>query len=268
MPAPDDPHEADRRGRRVANGRPSPGSLLTVCAHPDDESFGLGAVVTAFTGAGADVAGLCLTHGEASTLHGVAGDLRDLRREELAAAAGILGMQHVTLLSFPDGRLDEIPIEELAATVAGHARLAGAEALLAFDEGGITGHLDHRRATEVAMSAAAALDLPVLAWVIPERVAQTLNAELGTSFRGRDPDEVDAVLRVDRRRQLRAIACHRSQSIGNPVLWRRLELLGDAEAVRWLRRPPAPGKRLDVPAFSLLPPALDPFSQAATRGGG
>jgi LmbE family N-acetylglucosaminyl deacetylase len=49
--------------------------------------------------------------------------------------------------------------------------------------------------------------------------------------------EVDIALRVDRTRQQRAIAEHRSQSVANPVLWRRLELLGNAEWLRWLRPP-------------------------------
>ena len=41
---------------------------LAVVAHPDDESFGLGAILSALSGAGVAVRVLCLTHGEASTL--------------------------------------------------------------------------------------------------------------------------------------------------------------------------------------------------------
>src|SRR5674476_1023032 len=62
-------------------------SVLAVVAHPDDESFGLGALLDAFARAGAGVEVLCLTHGEASTLHGAPGDLASLRGAELAAAA-------------------------------------------------------------------------------------------------------------------------------------------------------------------------------------
>ncbi len=51
--------------------------VLVVVAHPDDESFGLGAVLSSFVDAGADVSVLCFTQGEASTLHGVEGDLAD-----------------------------------------------------------------------------------------------------------------------------------------------------------------------------------------------
>lgn len=62
-------------------------SVLAVIAHPDDESFGLGAILSAFADQGAQSAVLCMTRGEASTLHGVAGDLGEIREGELAAAA-------------------------------------------------------------------------------------------------------------------------------------------------------------------------------------
>jgi LmbE family N-acetylglucosaminyl deacetylase len=58
-------------------------SLLAVCAHPDDESFGLGAALAAFTGQHTRAGVLCFTRGEASTLGTDAGELRRIRTEEL-----------------------------------------------------------------------------------------------------------------------------------------------------------------------------------------
>ena len=43
-------------------------NVLVVIAHPDDESFGLGAIIDAFIGQGSVAKVLCLTRGEASTL--------------------------------------------------------------------------------------------------------------------------------------------------------------------------------------------------------
>lgn len=57
---------------------PATDTALVVIAHPDDESFGLGAVLHALVTAGTPVDVLCFTHGEASTL-GAATDLGKMR---------------------------------------------------------------------------------------------------------------------------------------------------------------------------------------------
>jgi len=216
---------------------PRAASVLAVCAHPDDESFGLGAVLAAFAEAGSRTAVICFTHGETSTLGADASELGRIRSAELADAAAELGVGHVELLDYPDGALAHQPLAPLTEHVCRVATRVGADLLLVFDEGGITGHADHDRATEAALRSAEHTHLPVLAWAVPERVATALNAELGTEFVGRATEHLDVVIEVDRRRQHRAIARHESQATDNPVLRRRLELQGDHEAFRWLRPP-------------------------------
>jgi LmbE family N-acetylglucosaminyl deacetylase len=218
---------------------PAASGALAVCAHPDDETFGLGGVLAALVDAGTAVDALCFTRGEASTL-GSPRDvvaLGDVRAAELTIAARVLGLRSHELLAYPDDHLAEVPVAELAADVAAMARRQGDELLVVFDEGGVTGHPDHRQATRAALAAAEELDLGVLAWAVREPVAAALNAELGTDFHGRCAVEIDLTLAVDRDRQQRAIACHRSQAIDNPVLRCRLELTGPTEPLRWLRRP-------------------------------
>ena len=216
---------------------PAWGSVLAVVAHPDDESFALGGVLAAFAAAGGRVSVLCLTRGEASTLHGVAGDLTRLRADELAAAAESLGLHAATLLTYPDGRLPEVDLDELAAHVVATARDVGAEGLIGFDLTGVTGHPDHAHATAAALRAAETLDLPVLGWALPELVAQQLRDERGVPFEGRAEADIDFVVTVDRVVQHQAVGCHPSQAVPGSVLWRRLELLGDDEHLLWLRRP-------------------------------
>lgn len=214
-------------------------SALAVYAHPDDESFGLGAVLSHLVAQGTVTRALCFTHGEASTL-GPAADLGSLRAAELAAAGAVLGLTGTTLLDYPDGALAAAPLAELAGHVEREAAAAGADLLVVFDEAGITGHPDHRRATAAALEAAERLDLAVLAWAVPDAAARRLNAEFGTGFVGRLDHEIDVVMEVDRRIQLEAIGCHASQSADNPVLWARLALLEQREVLRWLRRPADP----------------------------
>ncbi len=214
-------------------------SVLAVVAHPDDESFGLGAVLSAFADAGATVSVLCFTHGEASTLHGVEGDLADLRADELAAAAKALGLQGVTLLAHPDGGLADVPVDQLLPEVLRAARHVEADGLIGFDLTGVTGHPDHAAATAVAVRAAERLDLPVVSWTLPLAVAERLRAEHGAPFDGHADADIDLVVTVDRTTQLEAVGCHPSQAVPGSVLWRRLELLGDSEHLRWLRPPTA-----------------------------
>ncbi|SES11660.1 N-acetylglucosaminyl deacetylase, LmbE family [Pedococcus cremeus] len=210
-------------------------SVLAVVAHPDDESFGLGAVLSSFIDAGARVAVLCLTHGEASTLHGVEGDLTDIRAAELRAAADALGVEEVELMDFPDGGLASMPLEELAAAVGMVATRRHVDGLLGFDLSGVTGHPDHTAATRAAMAAAERLGLPVLGWTLPFDVGQQLTEEFGAAFVGHAHAEIDLRVTVSRQRQLTAVACHPSQALPGSVLWRRLELLGDREYLRLLR---------------------------------
>jgi LmbE family N-acetylglucosaminyl deacetylase len=145
--------------------------VLAVVAHPDDETFGLGAVVADMTAARAAVHILCYTRGEASTLNENAADLLQARKEELRQASAELGAATVTLLDYPDGRLAAVPPGELAVHVTGLATRHRPDGLLVFDETGITGHPDHRAATAAAVRAARAAGLPVLAWTLPAAVA-------------------------------------------------------------------------------------------------
>jgi N-acetylglucosamine malate deacetylase 2 len=222
---------------RPGRGLPHWRRVLLVVAHPDDETFGLGAIAGRFADAGASVHVLCFTHGEASTLNHNDAELHQERATELRRAADELGLAGVTLLGYPDGHLAEAPAGELSAHVTRLADRVGADGLLAFDETGVTGHPDHQAATRAAQRAATAAGLPVLAWVLAEPVADRLRAETGAAFAGQPPDQIDLCVRVDRTRQRRAALLHASQVSPTAVLWRRLQLQGDCEHLRWLVPP-------------------------------
>ena len=223
-------------GRRP-DALPAWTSVSVVVAHPDDESFGLGALLDAFARSGAGVEVLCLTHGEASTLHGAPGDLASLRGTELAAAADVLGVTRAMLKDHGDGDLSHLPVAMLSAEVVAAADSFGAEGFLVFDTAGVTGHPDHIAATAAGLLAAEMLNLPVLGWTLPEAVAAQLNQELGASFIGHPDQEIDLRVTVDRARQRLASHAHTSQALPSSVLWRRLELLGNVESLRWLLQP-------------------------------
>jgi LmbE family N-acetylglucosaminyl deacetylase len=226
----------DLEGRR-AGQLPTATSVLVVSAHPDDESFGLGGALGAFADAGALTSVVCFTRGEASTLGEDLESLAHVRSAELSRAAAELGVGHIELFEYPDLALADQALDVLATQVRQVAERVRADLLLVFDEGGITGHPDHKRATEAALAFADAAGLRVLAWALEEEVATSLNREFGAAFIGRSGEQLGFEVRVDRTRQRRAIACHVSQATDNPVLRRRLALQGDREVFRWLRGP-------------------------------
>ena len=217
-------------------------NVLVVIAHPDDESFGLGGLVGAFTDRGSRVQVLCFTKGEASTLGGDLSDLAVVRTEELAAAGAALGTAGTILLDHPDGRLGELVEQDLVDDVAEAVRQQSPDGILVFDPvGGVTGHADHAAASRAAVAVARAHGIPVLGWALPTAVADALNTEYAAAFVGYADTELHISVHVDRARQQRAIAAHASQAVPGSVLWRRLELLGDREHLRWVHRPdPSP----------------------------
>jgi len=124
-------HASSAPSAAIGAALPPATGVLAVCAHPDDESFGLGAVLAALTDAGVPVAVLCFTHGEASTLHATPGELAAVRVDELSQAAAHLGVGRAELLAYPDGRLADQPLGELAQHVRRLADDVGADTLVA-----------------------------------------------------------------------------------------------------------------------------------------
>lgn len=202
-----------------------------VVAHPDDESFGLGAVISRLVDDGADVGVLCMTAGEASTL-GASRDLARIRAQELEAAAEQLGCSNTALRSHPDGGLIDLDAE-MRTDVELAVDTTRPDGLLVFaPEGGVTGHPDHEAASRAAIAVAAERGLPVLEWGLPESVAATLRDEFGGAFTGHPVERLPIVIDVDRERQITAARLHVTQAVPGSVLWRRLELLGAKEYLR------------------------------------
>jgi len=209
--------------------------VLAVIDHPNDEPFGLGAILDAFMFAGARVQMHCLTHGQSWALEEAPGDLAALRGAELASAADVLGPTRAQMRVIPDGALSELDQKSLAAEVVAAARACRAEGLLVFDTAGVAGDLDHVAVTAAALRAAEMLDLPVLGWTLPDYVAVRLNQALNRSDMGHHYEDVDLRVTVERAR--RRLASHARESTSQPdtALRRGLELLADTQSLRWLR---------------------------------
>jgi LmbE family N-acetylglucosaminyl deacetylase len=87
-------------------GPPEVDRALVITAHPDDVDFGAGGTIAGWTKAGIEVAYCICTSGDAGGFDDTPRDqMAALREREQRAAADELGVQDVTFLRYPDGRL-------------------------------------------------------------------------------------------------------------------------------------------------------------------
>ena len=204
---------------------------LAVVAHPDDESFGLGAILGRLVDGGWCVDVLCLTHGEASSLSAHR-DLAVVRMHEVRAAATELGVIDVWLCDFADGGLGSVDPIDIDREVEKHVN--DAAMIVVFEPEGVTGHPDHRAATQAGLRAANRHQLAALEWGLEQKVAEQLGKRYPPFSYLVDGDDT-ATIELERTRQRRAIACHASQLSADAVVWERLSLQGNRERVRLVR---------------------------------
>jgi len=134
-------------------------TLLTVLAHPDDESFGMGGTLALYARRGVAVHLVCATRGEVGEvepqlMNGYR-SIGDLRVDELRCAAGKLGLSGVHFLDYRDSgmagspenqhpqALVAAPLDEVAARVTAIIRRLRPQVVVTFDPVGGYRHPDH-----------------------------------------------------------------------------------------------------------------------------
>jgi mycothiol S-conjugate amidase len=170
---------AQKNGRspHAADG---PLRLMTVHAHPDDESSKGAATCARYVAEGHDVLVVTCTGGEAGSILNPAMDrpdvltnMSEIRRGEMARAAEILGVQH-RWLGFVDSGLPEgdpkpplpegcfalVDLEEATAPLVALMREFRPHVVVTYDENGGYPHPDHVRCHEISVAAFAAAGDP------------------------------------------------------------------------------------------------------------
>ncbi len=144
-------------------------TLLSVLAHPDDESFGMGGTLAYYAEQGADVHLVCATRGEVGEvspefLEGYE-SIADLREAELRCAASHLGIQEIHLLDYRDSGMPGTqhndhpraliaqPQDMVIREVVDIIRTVKSEVVLTFDPIGGYRHPDHIYMHEVTKAA-------------------------------------------------------------------------------------------------------------------
>lgn len=147
--------------------------MMTVHAHPDDESSKGAATMVKYLADGHQVMVVTCTGGEAGSILNPAMDrpdvlenMTEIRRAEMARAVEILGVQH-RWLGFVDSGLPEgdpkpplpegcfalVPTEEAAAPLVAAIREFRPHVLVTYDENGGYPHPDHIKTHEISMVA-------------------------------------------------------------------------------------------------------------------
>lgn len=124
--------------------------MMAVTAHPDDEAGNFGGILRLYAERGVETSVICLTPGQAASHRGPArndAELSAIRREEFAAACGMLRVAHGIVLDYPDGQLHRIDLYKVVCVLTRHVRELRPQVVVAFGpEGGVTGHTDHSMA--------------------------------------------------------------------------------------------------------------------------
>jgi mycothiol S-conjugate amidase len=147
--------------------------LMAVHAHPDDESSKGAATLARYVSEGRRVLVVTLTGGErgeilnpAMDLPEVHGRIADIRRDEMAKAAAILGVEH-TWLGFvdsglpkgdprpplPDDAFAQVPLEVSTEALVRVVRQFRPHVMTTYDENGGYPHPDHIRCHQVSVAA-------------------------------------------------------------------------------------------------------------------
>lgn len=137
----------------------APKTILSVMAHPDDESFGMGGTLALYAAQGHKVHLLTATKGEAGEVDDEYlqnySSIAELRTDELCCAAKFLNLASVTFLNYrdsgmagsPDNQhpesLFQAPVDEVAGHILTAIRKLKPDVVLTFDPIGGYRHPDH-----------------------------------------------------------------------------------------------------------------------------
>ena len=90
--------------------------ILVLCAHPDDETLGLGGTLSLKSQNGNQIYVLFFTDGESSRNKTTKDDII-LRQKQAEDACKLLGIKKVKFLDYPDQKLDTFPTLEIAKQI-------------------------------------------------------------------------------------------------------------------------------------------------------
>lgn len=143
--------------------------LMTVMAHPDDETFGMGGTLALYADRGVEVHLVCATNGDAGTvspefMQGYS-EIAELRQDELRCAAEALGVAEVYFLGYRDSgmigtadnqhpdSLAQADKERVTGQIVELLRQVRPQVVVTHDPTGGYGHPDHIAVHQTTLAA-------------------------------------------------------------------------------------------------------------------
>ncbi len=131
--------------------------MLSVWAHPDDETYLCAALMAEAVRAGRRVVCVTATRGELGstdeTLWPPGDPLAAVRTQELATALALLGVTEHIWLDYPDGGCEDVGDRVAVARIKAIVDEVGPGDILTFGPDGMTGHSDHQAVSRWATAA-------------------------------------------------------------------------------------------------------------------
>jgi N-acetylglucosamine malate deacetylase 2 len=121
--------------------------LLYIFPHPDDESFGPAAAMSAQMRAGHEVYLLTLTKGGATRQRHKLGlsieEMGEVRYKEMLEVEKVLGLNGMSVLNLPDSGLKELDPREIETVICEHIEMLKPDILVSYTVYGVSGFHDH-----------------------------------------------------------------------------------------------------------------------------
>ncbi|HEY2167622.1 MAG TPA: PIG-L family deacetylase [Jatrophihabitantaceae bacterium] len=161
------------------------GTILSVWAHPDDETYGCGAIMADATKRGQRVVCVTATRGERGSTDEArwpnGPDLARVRTAELTESLAVLGVHEHHWLDYADGGCAEVPRAEGVARVREILDAVQPDSVLCFGPDGGTWHPDHIATSGWATAAAAGTGARVLHSMHTAQWGQFMTAQFDPS---------------------------------------------------------------------------------------
>lgn len=220
------------------------GNIVTVWAHPDDETYLTGGLMAMARQSGAQVTCVIATDGDFAESAADRRAAGRLRRKELHRALDALGVQDRELLHLPDGGCADIDDAWAAETIGRTLESRRPDTIITFGPDGLTGHADHRavsRWTTIAARRAAPASRLLHPTLTPELAAgdRDITDRYPIYDEGLPATHDRASLALHLQLEghwldtkMRALQCHRSQTRA------LIDSIGPARYRRWVAAEP------------------------------